>query len=413
MDLDGLQDILHANRLLEGSSDPDLVVDVMNAIDKAKDLELPDRNILPAAGLIGGIRLRAIEALHRLAYASRPPYPDDLIELYLRWAPLRYLGFFDHNKDEQLVVSKAGRAMRGNQRRVASEELGIGFAIRIAEQWVRNLGYAGGMIDVIDIDVLRDRGFVEVGGVPLDYDDEGRHPDYLLIAAGPEVRQLPALYLLECKGTATAGYPVKQLARAVTQLDGVTIGRYPLPSLAVSTLTGSGPVRYYAVELEAGERAPSRTVGDRLPEEVIGRPLPPRLDLYDLTDLALPTAWTSLALFGGNVDAAAEWDQGLDLSDVDEQPTRPFATTYGRAWGIVTESRLRGRTIVIKRGIDEAVNARLSAVDYDGLLAAQARFARALAERGDPASRVRRRPGGELRVESAAPNGSVLSITVR
>ncbi len=393
--------------MFEGCSDSTLVKEIKSQISKAGIT--PPKGIVPAAGLVSGIRLQPAEALHRLALATQPPYPDELIELYQRWAPLRYLGFFAHDKAGRLVVSDAGREIRGNQRRVTSEELGIGFAVRIAEDWIRDRGLRPGLIEVVDVDLLRKQGFLKLHGRKLTVEDDGKHPDYLLIAHVPGSRWPFRLFFLECKGTARADYAVRQLAGAVIQLDGIQIGGAPLPGLAVSTVTSRDTVAYRAVELECDgvEAAPD--------DRRVARGNMRTLD-DEATFAALRIAWTALADFGGNLRAAAEWAQDERHSvpaGGQGPPRRRFGTPYGSgyAWGVERRTRVNGRTLTIRRGIDGAVDEELARVNPTGLLDAQSNFAQSLAETEEP-PRAAVEPGGRVRITSAGPNGSILSIII-
>ncbi len=84
---------------------------------------------MPAAGLEDGVTLVPRWALHWLSYATRHRYQDDLLDTYLHWALARYIGLFEHRDEGSylpaLMLSEAGQRIKGNQRRVTSEEMGI------------------------------------------------------------------------------------------------------------------------------------------------------------------------------------------------------------------------------------------------------------------------------------------------
>lgn len=98
--------------------------------------------------------VRPIEALRGLAYATRMLYVNpDVYDMYSLWAWIRYLGLFDQDYSGHLVLSSEARHIRGNQRRVASEELGIGFAKVFGENWMLD-SLGPGAVTFVDVDVV-------------------------------------------------------------------------------------------------------------------------------------------------------------------------------------------------------------------------------------------------------------------
>jgi hypothetical protein len=205
--------------------------------------DTPTKKLLPAAGLDAGVILRPIEALHLLSYATRPRYQDDLFDIYVQWGLLRYLGFFElawHSRHlSTLMVSEAGQRIVGNQRRVTSEEIGIGFGALLATRWFKATGAATGTpISIVDIDAALDDRYIYAAGSRKAVRAVGaRRPDYLIICHDPAMRGRYRVRVLECKGTRTAGYAIRQLASAVEQLSGIRVaGRIPA-GVAVSTVS--------------------------------------------------------------------------------------------------------------------------------------------------------------------------------
>lgn len=93
----------------------------------------------------------------RLARATRPLVSDDVYDRYRHWGWLRYLGIFDQHPAGRLGLSDAGVAVRANQRRVMSEDLGVGFGCLVAEKWCRELG-ATSPVTLVDVDLALHEG---------------------------------------------------------------------------------------------------------------------------------------------------------------------------------------------------------------------------------------------------------------
>jgi hypothetical protein len=178
--------------------------------------------------------VRAADVLLRLATATRPRYQVDVLDMQLHWSLMRYLGFFDsHDGSTDLHLSAAGRRIPGNQRRVTSEEIGIGSATLMAAARPRRpVGSKTKKVTMIG----------------------SKRPDYLLISDIPGRTDAVKVAVLECKGTKTPGYSFQQLSSAAHQLQGLLVdGRRPL-GLAVSTFLGDAPVTFYAPESPRGPR---------------------------------------------------------------------------------------------------------------------------------------------------------------
>ncbi|WFE56577.1 hypothetical protein [Micromonospora sp. WMMD712] len=133
MDLRRALDIVAQPWTYFGVSDAQLCADVQACITD----ELGVRDV-PA--LDGEATVRPLDVLLRLAVATKPQYQTDLYEAHRHWSLLRYLGLFDADPDGQLCLSSAGRRIVGSQRRVTSEELGIGFAVHRRRNGWRRVG---------------------------------------------------------------------------------------------------------------------------------------------------------------------------------------------------------------------------------------------------------------------------------
>ncbi|WP_290054009.1 hypothetical protein [Amycolatopsis solani] len=394
---------------LPGQSDDALI----RQIRKRKEFSAPRKALSPAAGLADGITLRPIEALHWLSYVTRPRYQDDVLDQYLWWGLLRYLGFFahdySHSRSPNLALSPAGCRISGNQRRVTSEEMGIGFGAALAARWFDGTS-AATLRSVVDIDVALDARFVFGPSAAVQHIGT-RRADYLLIGADRHDSSRYVLRVLECKGTKNAGNAVAQLARAVGQLDGVTVGGRVPPGLATAVITGESRTSYLAVD-PGDDDEPSYA----LDIETIDRGRGFRLEsdredvsAAEIANAAVRASWAVLADFGGNVDAIRRWAPDVMRNRIERQPRDrvTFETPIGTARGTSLEFRFGGERLTVRYGIDESVDDQLS----DGLAGDVVAAQRAFADRLEPGSR--RRVPESPEVLSATADGTIFSLVRR
>lgn len=139
-------------------------------------------------GLDGCNDIRAIDVLHELARITSPGYDDALFDVYLQWALFRYLGVFQldpcirGHKSSRLAPTNSCTNVVGNQRRILSEDLGIGFGAAIGRLWMRQL-FPGVPISIIDIDVALSRKGKLIQGERIRVQRSGpSRPDYVLAA---------------------------------------------------------------------------------------------------------------------------------------------------------------------------------------------------------------------------------------
>jgi hypothetical protein len=209
-------------------------------------------SLAPAPGLHGGAQVRIADVLLRLTQATRPKYQADVYDVHAHWGLLRYLGVFDRRwsaSGDHVHLSDAGRRVVGNQRRVLSEELGIGLAVLLAESWSKSLSGSSATPRVVDIDVALEDETINVGGLIKTVQQVGsRRPDYLMLADDSTRRDRFRVSVLESKGTKSKPNRLHQLACASLQLTGVQVGGRVPPGLAVSTVLGDGAVAYSALQ---------------------------------------------------------------------------------------------------------------------------------------------------------------------
>ncbi|MGW5723837.1 hypothetical protein ACWEVP_47265 [Amycolatopsis sp. NPDC003865] len=391
-----------------GRSDDALI----REIRQRKDFQAPRKPLAPAIGLDGRITIRPLEALHRLAVATRPRYQDDVLGQYQWWGLLRYLGFFENfysrSRVPDLLVSDAGQRIVGNQRRVTSEEMGIAFGTALAARWF-DATKGVSLRSVVDIDVALDARFVFKSDVEVKHVGT-RRPDYLLLGTDPRNGNEFVSRVLECKGTKNARTAVAQLARGVGQLDGVEVGGRVPDGLATAVVTGDRGVSYLAVDPSEDDEPFYRVT-----QETIDRARTFRLESDRVEDTAaeiigaaVRASWAVLADFGGNTDAIQNWAPEVMRNRIQRRPRQrvTFETELGPAHGTSFAFDFGQERLTVKYGIDAAVDQQLSGESAQAVMDAQQTFAGRLR-----ATENRDRPQEPRTAYSATPDGSILLLT--
>lgn len=384
--------------------------------------------------LDGGSTEIGVDVLRRLAQATRPLYTDGVYDLYTHWAMLRYLGVFEPPSPRgtpNFALSAAGRRVVGNQRRVLSEELGIGFAIGLAESWMRaRVPGPYTPFRAIDIDMALTDGSIQAARAHKTVKAIGtRRPDYLLILDDPSIPGRFRVSVLECKGTKNATNSIKQLINASTQLRGVKVANRMPAGLAVGTVIGDNRVTFNALQTRSEvsstdpygrreETEGSDEVVDVDLEVLRSAPMPDidRLDVPSpavLASWAMAMSWASLGDFAGNSNAFNRWasgslrnklarDSGAQRDRVEE--VAPDGTNLIGVRNVLT---FPGGRLEIFFGVTAGVDRALTAGDPEQLLLEQSRVAGGsdapergmrLADRGD-------------RVYSQGADGAALMLT--
>ena len=334
-----------------------------------------------AAGLNGGTTVRPIDAMHRLSRVTALTITDDVYAYYRHWGWLRYLGAFDHvGKSSRLALDKIAIArVHGNQLRVLSEELGVGFGALLAEEWCRQLG-ATGAIRITDVDkALRDPA---MKGQLTQTPDTRRQPDYLMQFSDSSGTGSLQSRFLETKGTSTPSYAITQLAHATTQLASLLLNGKTLQGLAISTVSRGTGVRYLAVDPD-GDTSPWEpqeklidAVKRRRPQ-IISREDTLNASRDDFFASATVTANASLADFAGLYDTARTWlpEDPILMTRGDRVSTErsfediDFAGTEFEV--SVPGSRDR---LTVFQGIERSVEEALNSGSDDRVRQAQERF---------------------------------------
>lgn len=232
---------------------------------------------------------------------------------------MRYLGAFAAPESGRIRIDPASTvALRHNERRIFSEELGVGFGILLGERWCRGLG-ATGAVSVLDAGAaLRDKSR-RLGTV-------GRLvPDYVLRYTDRSQPGISFFAALECKGTQDPKSAPKQLGHAMRQVDALRLDGSSMPGVGIATVTNSTQIAYRAVD------PPGNPVSFEFVDDDLGaaRETPvmvtvenSRVDVNkrDFLRRAVLLDNASLAAFGGDLAAARRWApaaNGPQLTSID------------------------------------------------------------------------------------------------
>lgn len=368
-------------------SDQDLVTEVATLQQEfvAADPDLPFKAaIIEAAGLNGDLPLRPIAAMLELGRGTVLNDDPEISAVARRWSILRYLGVFArHPRTASLRLDAAAlQFIGGNQRRVLSEELGIGFGILAGKAWCRARNPGLGSITAIDVDQALNNGAV------AHLRREGRRqPDYLLAYPDPTNAGVMVYELLETKGTVTRANAKKQLGRAVTQLAGLTVNGQRMTGVAVSTVSNTSGFTAMAVDPEEApvRWAPSeeklrhwRTAHRRRKLDVAKLDI----DADEFFARAVNSGNAALAEYGGQSESAARWlpsregrVQGRGNSDTVRE------TSLGKFLG--TEYVLdvgNGQRLRVFQGVESHIADGLRGLDAVAVTEAQRLFATAEAK---------------------------------
>lgn len=204
--------------------------------------DLTHSTAMPIAYLDGGIHGRLAELLLHLAYATRLDYAPTVFDVYRQWALARYIGVFDlmGTTTPTAILSNAGQGVVLNQRRVLSEDLGIGMAAMLAREWVR-ARFPQYDVHLVDIDVAVQAGLIQAPA--------NRRADYLLLAYDANATTALALGVLECKGSESRKHALRQLGSGAEQVEQTLINHHQLPGLVSSLHSGRNLMQYHVAEV--------------------------------------------------------------------------------------------------------------------------------------------------------------------
>ncbi len=339
--------------------------------------------VTPATGVHGLFEIRPIAAMLELARGTALSDDPEIAAFARRWSILRHLGVFAREPGVgTLHLDAAALQFIGpNQRRVLSEELGVGFGILVAKHWCRTRVPGVGPITAIDVDKALHTGTVrnlQLAG--------GRQPDFLLAYADPANLGAMAYDLLETKGTVSRSTANSQLGRAVTQLAGLTVGGQSITGIAVSTISTVDGFLVLAVDPE--ERAITwKPTEAALVRWRTAEPWPRTdvarvdIDADELFARATNVDYAALATFSGLQAAAKRWLPRAGATD--EAPDEVRRTIdSGNFVGSELVVAIPGTSTRVRifQGVEHHVAAGLRALDASAVLDAQRAFAEATAD---------------------------------
>lgn len=380
---------------------------------------LPTKAPTPAIGLdAGGVTVRPIDALHRLSRVTALTIEDDVYAVYKHWGWLRYLGAFGHEGSRPHLTLDQGalRHVHANQRRVMSEDLGVGFGVLLAEEWCRAMG-AAGPIRTTDVDkALRDdTTFPALAQAP----GARRQPDYVLQYTGPAGTSALESRLLETKGTVNAGNAITQLAHATTQLASILLDGQTLQGIAISTVSTTNGVTFHAVDPE-GDSPPWSPEEGKIDNAKTRRPSVRDSDgvLYvsreEFLASATVTANATLADFAGLDEITAKWlpEDKVFQSRRRRSNTKRISLDIGDYSGVEFSISTPGNDghLTVFQGVNREVEEALNSGKDEQVREAQDRFSKAFGSR--IASITRDASPSDREATAVSDEGAVLRVTV-
>ncbi|WP_349458080.1 hypothetical protein [Nonomuraea sp. B19D2] len=210
----------------------------------------PGLGRLPAVMRDMSIKITPWEVLHALGRASVLSRQGAGRGLAEHWSCLKYCQALDGASGHYMALSREGLNPRRHYKTVQSGELGIGFALALAEHIIRER-YPDHTVSLIDADIALQAGWALTGKDVKRRDWIRLRPDYLLEVwkPGEPSKVIP----LACRGThGKTQYVHTQLASASAQVEAVHVGPWnTTPSLVMSTeLLGQGGIIVHALHAE-------------------------------------------------------------------------------------------------------------------------------------------------------------------
>lgn len=344
-------------------------------INRANSGRADAKNCTAVPALNSPMKVKPVSALLELARASRNPKDRSVSAIHQWWAFVRYLAFFDQSAGF-LTVGAEGREFKNNQRRVASEELGVAFSLLVGRRWIASLHGSHVPLSVTDIELALAGHSQQVAQLP----GRTKRPDWLLTVGVPTNPMLFGNYLLESKGTAADYHANNQLVTAARQLESVSVGGVVPRGLAVSTVTGKGKVRYVAVdpgqEPQFFEIDPEAIVALVRGEQKNPKSGKVDLDLEYLTSASVYWSLVSIADFARNTSALQRLKMNpRPIEDLQGTAVREYWTDFGPVDGIERTWRLPDGSVTIVVGVESEMNQRLERGDIAGAIERRAQWA--------------------------------------
>lgn len=260
-------------------------------------------------------KLRPADVLANLARTASISGVDDPYRLFERWASLKYVGALRGGPGltPQLGLTSATNNVRANQRRVFSEELGIGFAISAGVRWHQFAHGGPVVVSTIDIDNLaNEKALIDAGFVQ----PSGKRTDFIQLSqtADPTWWRVSQL---EAKGTESDAYAPEQIAKAGLQLDKLSVHDVRPPGLAVGSVLHIDNSYVNVLASQTKGKSATRNVkvrpGRYGPNQLLVN-LGPDVDFADntntlprLADAARRSSWAQLLALAGAPNLALRW----------------------------------------------------------------------------------------------------------
>lgn len=248
-------------------------------------------------------------------------------------------------------------------------------------------------------------------------------PTISLSPPTPHARNHYRIRTLECKGTKSRSTAIRQLQKAVRQLDGITVdGRIP-SGIATSIIAFNGALSYLAID-PADEEEPKHEVSStwineaghfRLGEDTRD------LSSHALTNAAVRASWAMLADFGGNFTGLEHWMPDVMRNRLTRRPRDRvnFSTPFGNAVGTSVTFSFAGRQITARNAISESVDQTLGQDRPEPVIEAQVTFAEQLPQPEYETIEQLSRPEEQVESDdsnefySATSDGSIFSLSFR
>jgi hypothetical protein len=358
-------------------------------------------------------RLRALEVLLELARATPFSAEEPVRTIRQMWSVLKYLGMFEP-PDPEIRLSESTRMVRGNARRLFSEELGVGFARSVARQYVTAHHPTLTSVRIEDVDHIEpDSPLAE----SLEFESKQR-PDYFLIASNPLQPIAFQIFVLEAKGSMSRSTSIGQLAKASRQVRSVTVDGYTPAGLACSTILSEVEVTACALQLSDdfgfAAAAPVHTrvdpEGIRDYSESVEGVRSSQRSGQGTVATSLISSWMRLGRFAGDDEVELAWRSSLREEFL--APYRP--TGSPRVQVEIDGEAASGRMSIIDTpegraevflGVNESVLDALRTNESGAVLQAQAEFA---SRQGGRQSL----PESETEVSAVDPEGAVARISL-
>lgn len=238
MDLNQAMAVIGSRSLFSGESDQWTANLAQKGLVNSVALAIPE--------LHGGAHIRPVDLLLHLAYATRLNYQSTVLDAYMQWGIARYIGAFDvqwhpNPTSKRIVLSDAARRVVANQRRVLSEDIGIGLASLLSRRIFASR-HPGMDLHLVDIDMAIASGLIDA--------PSGSRTDFLVVAKDRQSGNVLLLGLVEAKGSESRANGKRQLVKGAAQIEETTVSVLRVPGVVSVAQSGRDEVRYSIVKVE-------------------------------------------------------------------------------------------------------------------------------------------------------------------